>query len=316
MSAPDGHGGSTKAILAAFLANMGIAVAKFIGFLITGSSSLMAEAIHSVADSSNQGLLFLGGKRAERPATALHPFGYGRSRYFWSFVVAIVLFSVGGLFALYEGYHKINHPEQISSPVVAFVILGLAVVFEGFALRTAARHAAPHRGRQSWIGYIRSSRSPELPVLLVEDSAALTGLVFALTGITLAQVTGEPVFDGIGTLAIGVLLVSVGIFLAIEMKSLLMGEAASDEQLRTIRAVAESTPEIERVVDLITQHLGPDELLVALGVEFRPGLLAADAGEVIAATETRIRKAVPIATRVYIEPAPRSAALPSNPAEI
>lgn len=316
MSAPDGHGGSTKAILAAFLANMGIAVAKFIGFLITGSSSLMAEAIHSVADSSNQGLLFLGGKRAERPATALHPFGYGRSRYFWSFVVAIVLFSVGGLFALYEGYHKINHPEQISSPVVAFVILGLAVVFEGFALRTAARHAAPHRGRQSWIGYIRSSRSPELPVLLVEDSAALTGLVFALTGITLAQVTGEPVFDGIGTLAIGVLLVSVGIFLAIEMKSLLMGEAASDEQLRTIRAVAESTPEIERVVDLITQHLGPDELLVALGVEFRPGLLAADAGEVIAATETRIRKAVPIATRVYIEPAPRSAAPPSNPAEI
>lgn len=316
MSAPDGHGGSTKAILAAFLANMGIAVAKFIGFLITGSSSLMAEAIHSVADSSNQGLLFLGGKRAERPATALHPFGYGRSRYFWSFVVAIVLFSVGGLFALYEGYHKISHPEQISSAVVAFVILGLAVVFEGFALRTAARHAAPHRGRQSWIGYIRSSRSPELPVLLVEDSAALTGLVFALTGITLAQVTGEPVFDGIGTLAIGVLLVAVGIFLAIEMKSLLIGEAASDEQLRSIRALADSTPEIERVVNLITQHLGPDELLVALEVEFRPGLLAADAGAVIAATETRIRKAVPIATRVYIEPAPPSAASPSDPAEI
>ncbi len=304
MSAPDaGHGGSTKAILAAFLANMGIAVAKFAGFLITGSSSLMAEAIHSLADSSNQGLLFLGGKRAARPATELHPFGYGRTRYFWSFVVAIVLFSVGGLFALYEGYHKISHPETISSPIVAFVILGLAMVFEGFALRTAVRHAEPHRGRQSWLGYIRSSRSPELPVLLVEDSAALTGLVFALIGVTLAELTGNPVFDGVGTLAIGVLLVAVGVFLAIEMKSLLIGEAASEEQQEKIRAATGATPEIERVVELITQHLGPDELLIALKVDFRQDLSAVEAGGVIDAAEARIRAAVPIATRIYIEPA-------------
>lgn len=304
MSAPDaGHGGSTKAILAAFLANMGIAVAKFVGFLITGSSSLMAEAIHSLADSSNQGLLFLGGKRAARPATELHPFGYGRTRYFWSFVVAIVLFSVGGLFALYEGYHKISHPEAISSPIVAFVILGLAMVFEGFALRTAVRHATPHRGTQSWLAYIRSSRSPELPVLLVEDSAALTGLVFALVGVTLAELTANPVFDGVGTLAIGVLLVSVGIFLAIEMKSLLLGEAASSEQQERILAAARGTPEIERVVELITQHIGPEELLVALDVEFGSGVSAAEAGEVIDALEARIRAAVPIATRIYIEPA-------------
>src|SRR6188508_1071884 len=217
----DGHE-STGAILAAFLANMGIAATKFVGYLITGSSSLLAESIHSVADSSNQGLLFLGGSRARRPATALHPFGFGRSRYFWSFVVAIVLFSAGGLFAIYEGWHKISHPEEIDSPAIAIATLVVAMFFESFALRTAIRHARPFRGERSWFAFVRRSRSPELPVLLVEDSAAITGLALALLGVVLAVVTGEPVFDGIGTLAIGVLLVVVGIFLAIEMQSLLL----------------------------------------------------------------------------------------------
>lgn len=308
-----GHGESTKAILAAFLANMGIAVVKFIGFLITGSSSLMAEAIHSVADSSNQGLLFLGGKRAERPATKLHPFGYGRVRYFWSFVVAIVLFSVGGLFALYEGYHKVSHPEEISSPIVAFVILGLAMVFEGFALRTAVRHSRPFKGSRSWLGYVRGSRSPELPVLLVEDSAALTGLAFALVGVTLAELTGDPIFDGVGTLAIGALLVSVGIFLAIEMKSLLLGEAADETHQKRIREAVAGTPRIEAVVAMLTQHLGPDDLLVALKVTFPDGMSAAEAGEVINEAEGRVRAAVPIARRVYIEPAaPSDAPAPAS----
>lgn len=301
-----GHGESTGAILAAFIANMGIALTKFVGFLITGSSSLLAEAIHSVADSSNQGLLFLGGKRAERPATELHPFGFGRSRYFWSFVVAIVLFSLGGLFALYEGYHKISHPEEINSPIVAFVILVLAMVFEGFALRTAVRHATPHRGKQSWFGYIRRSRSPELPVLLVEDSAALTGLTFALAGVTLSQITGNPVFDGAGTLAIGILLVMVGIFLAIEMQSLLLGESAIEDQEEAIRREAAATPRIAELIHMRTQHLGPDEVLVALKVEFEAGLSAADAGEVINDCERRIRAAVPIATRIFVEPAAAS----------
>ncbi|MBA2241078.1 MAG: cation diffusion facilitator family transporter [Solirubrobacterales bacterium] len=311
-----GHGESTKAILAAFIANIGIAATKFVGFLITGSSSLLAEAIHSVADSSNQGLLFLGGKRAEKPATDLHPFGFGRSRYFWSFVVAIVLFSLGGLFALYEGWHKITHPEEISSPIVAFVILGLAIGFEGFALRTAMRHARPHRGGRSWLRYIRSSRSPELPVLLVEDSAALAGLVFALLGVTLSVISGEPIFDGIGTLAIGALLVSVGVFLAIEMQSLLLGEAATDEHQGRIRAAFAASPEIDRLVSLMTQHLSPDDLLVAAKVVFASGLSASDAGEVINACEARIRDAVPIATRIYIEPAAGSdaAATPGSAA--
>ncbi len=297
------HGESAGAILAAFLANMAIAVTKFIGFLITGSSSLLAEAIHSVADSSNQGLLVLGGKRAAKPATDLHPYGFGRSRYFWSFVVAIVLFSAGGLFALYEGWHKISHPEEISSPAVAIVILVLALIFEGFALRTALKHAKPVRRSLTVPQFIRRSRSPELPVLLVEDSAALTGLLCALLGVVLATATGEPIFDGVGTLMIGIVLVAVGIFLAVEMQSLLLGEAATEEDQEKIEEAASSVPEIATLVYVMTQHLSPDDLLVAIKVEFAQGLSAADAAEVINSTEAKIRAAVPIATRIYIEPA-------------
>lgn len=297
------HGESTAAILAAFLANMGIATTKFIGFLITGSSSLLAEAIHSVADSSNQGLLVLGGRRAALPATDLHPFGFGRSRYFWSFVVAIVLFSAGGLFALYEGWHKVSHPEEITSPAVAIVILVLALGFESFALRTALKHARPVRGKLTVPQFIRRSRSPELPVLLVEDSAALCGLTCALLGVVLATVTGDPIWDGIGTLAIGVVLVAVGIFLAVEMQSLLLGEAATPEHQEAIESVVGSVPEIATLVYVMTQHLSPDDLLVAVKVEFAPGLSVADAAEVINAAEAQIRAAVPIATRIYIEPA-------------
>src|SRR4051795_10824193 len=209
----DGHE-SGGAILAAFLANMGIAATKFVGFLITGSSSLLAESIHSVADSSNQGLLFLGGRQAARPPDELHQLGHGRVRYFWAFVVAVVLFTLGGLFSIYEGYHKIADPHEIDAPAVAIAILAVAMVFEGFALRTAARHARGARGTRTWVRYIRESRSPELPVLLLEDSGALLGLVCALAGILLALITGEPVFDGIGTLAIGVLLLAIAVVLA------------------------------------------------------------------------------------------------------
>lgn len=285
---------------------MGIAATKFVGFVITGSSSLLAEAIHSVADSSNQGLLFLGGKRAARPATDLHPYGFGRSRYFWSFVVAIVLFSAGGLFALYEGWHKVSHPEELTSPAVAIVILVMAIGFESFALRTALKHAKPVRGRLTVPQFIRRSRSPELPVLLVEDSAALAGLTFALAGVVLATVTGEPIFDGIGTLMIGALLVAVGIFLAVEMQSLLLGEAATAEHREAIDAAVRSVPEIATLVYVMTQHLSPDDLLVAIKVEFSAGMSAADAAEVINVAEAKIRAAVPIATRIYIEPAAAS----------
>ncbi len=288
--------------MAALLANAGIALAKFIGFLVTGSSSLLAESIHSVADASNQGLLFLGGRRSRRDPTPLHPFGYGRSRYFWSFVVAVVLFSLGGLFSIYEGYHKISDPHEISSPGVAFAIFGAALVFEAFALRTAMRHAQPERRGRSWWSYIRNSRSPELPVLLLEDSGALLGLVFATVGVALALVTGNPVFDGLGTLAIGVLLVSIAIVLAIEMKSLLIGEAASPETIRRIESELGQSPGVARILHMMTQHLGPDDLLVAAKLEFDPSLSVAELAVAINGCEARVRAAVPIARLIYLEP--------------
>ena len=298
----DGHE-SGAAILAAFLANVGIATAKFAGFLITGSSSLLAESIHSVADSSNQGLLVLGGRQAAQPPSELHQLGYGRVRYFWAFVVAVVLFTLGGVFSLYEGYHKIAEPQDIDAPAVALVILTLAAAFEGFALRTAARHARPHRGRRSWAAYIRESRSPELPVLLLEDSGALLGLFFAFTGVALAVVTGNPVFDGIGTLAIGALLFCIAVVLAIEMRSLLIGESAAPELQGQIEAAFAKSPGVRRVIHVLTQHLGPDELLIAAKLEFDPQLATAQLVDAINAAERRVR-AIPGAggAWVYVEP--------------
>jgi cation diffusion facilitator family transporter len=298
----DGHetGG---AILAAFLANMGIAAAKFAGFVITGSSSLLAESIHSLADSSNQGLLFLGGRQASRTPTELHQFGYGRVRYFWAFVVAMVLFSLGGLFSAYEGYHKIADPHDIDAPGVAIGILALALVFEAFALRTAVRHARPHRGGRSWTQYIRESRSPELPVLLLEDSGALLGLVFALLGVVLTLITGNPVFDGIGTLSIGVLLLCIAVVLAVEMRSLLIGESASPGLQREIEAEFERAPGVRRVIHVLTQHIGPEELLVAAKVEFDPGLTTVELVDMINACEQRVRAIAGVGVaRIYVEP--------------
>jgi len=297
-----GHGESTGAIVAALLANIGIAIAKFVGFLVTGSSALLAESIHSVADASNQGLLILGGRRARREPSPLHPFGYGRSRYFWAFVVAVVLFSLGGLFSIYEGYHKLQEPEEISSPGVAFAIFGVAIVFEAFALRTAVSHAQPERRGRSWVSYIRTSRSPELPVLLLEDSGALLGLLFATAGVTLAIITGNPVYDALGTLAIGILLVGIAIVLAIEMKSLLIGEAATPDVIGQIQAELEQTPGVRQVIRMLTQHLGPEELLVAAKLEFDGSLSMVELTRAIDACESRVRAAVPIATIIYLEP--------------
>lgn len=263
---------------------------------------MLAESIHLVADASNQGLLFLGGRRARREPTALHPFGYGRSRYFWSFVVAVALFSLGGLFSIFEGYKKISDPHEITSPAVAFAIFGAAIVFEAFALRTAVRHAQPERRGRSWWTYIRSSRSPELPVLLLEDSGALLGLIFATVGVALALVTGNPVFDGLGTLMIGVLLVSIAVVLAIEMKSLLLGEAASPQTIGLIESELHESPAVRRVRHMLTQHLGPDDLLVAAELEFDPSLSVAELADAIDSCQARVRVAVPVARLIYLMP--------------
>ncbi|WP_066372977.1 cation diffusion facilitator family transporter [Herbidospora mongoliensis] len=306
--------GGTKAIVAALVANLSIAVAKFVAFLFTGSSSMIAEAVHSVADSGNQALLLLGGKRAARERTEQHPFGYGRERYFYSFVVAVVLFTIGALFSLYEGIHKIQAPEALTTPQWAFGVLIFAIIAEAFSFRTAIKESLPHKGNLTWWQFIRRSKSPELPVIVLEDLGALLGLIFALFGVTMAVVTGEPIWDGIGTIMIGVLLGAIAIILAIETKSLLIGESAGPEVDAQIREALESAPEVTRVIHMRTLHVGPEELLVAAKIAVQHDDTAAEVARGIDEAEQRIRAAVPIARIIYLEPAIESST-PSAPAQ-
>ena len=294
--------GSTKAILAALAANAGIAVAKFVGYVITGSSSMLAEAVHSVADTSNQALLLFGQRRARREATALHQFGYGRSRFFYSFVVALVLFSLGAVFALYEGYHKIGHPEPLSSPVVAVAILVVAIGLESYSFRTAMVESKPLKGSGTWWQFIRRSRNPELPVVLLEDTGALLGLIFALGGVGLTILTGNPIWDGVGTLLIGALLAVIAVILMVEMHSLLIGEGATGEELGAIQTALEQTAHVDRVIHLRTQYLGPEELLVGAKIALAPTTDLATVAAAIDAAEAAVRSAVPTARLIYLEP--------------
>jgi len=297
------HEGSRKAIIAAFLANLGIAIAKFTGFLITRSAGLLAESAHSLADTGNQALLMLGSRRAERPADAAHPFGYGPERYFWAFVVSLVLFSMGGLFALYEGIDKLRHPHEIDNAIVAFVIIGISMGLESFSLRTAVKEANHVRKPgETWFKFIRRSKSPELPVVLLEDVGAEVGLVFALIGLTLAVVTGNPRWDALGSIAIGLLLVVIAILLAREMKPLLIGEAATTGDLEKINAAIESSDKVNSIIHLRTMHLGPDDLLLATKIDFDHSLSVAELAHAIDETEVAVRTAVPKATTIFIEP--------------
>jgi cation diffusion facilitator family transporter len=294
-------GGGTKAILAALAANAGIAVAKFVGFVFTGSSSMLAESVHSLADTSNQGLLLLGQKQSRRKATQEHPFGFGRERYFYSFVVALLLFTLGAAFAVYEGIHKIEHPEPLTTPLIAVLILVVAIGLETYSFVTAIRESRHIKGSRSWWGFIRQSRTPELPVVLLEDTGALVGLVFALAGVGLAVITGDPVWDGIGTLAIGVLLGVIAMILIVEMKSLLIGEGATETELGQI--VTELVAgEVERVIHIRTLYLGPDELLVAAKLALRPNLTVADVAKAIDDAEARVRAKIATARLIYLEP--------------
>ena len=294
--------GSTRAITAALLANAGIAIAKFVGYLITGSSSMLAESVHSVADTSNQGLLLFGQRAARKEADRLHQFGYGRSRYFYSFVVALVLFTLGSVFALYEGYHKISHHADLTSPIVAVAILVVAIGLEGYSFRTAIVESRPLKGSGSWWRFIRNSRNPELPVVLLEDTGALIGLMFALAGIGLTILTGDPVWDGVGTVAIGVLLGMIAVILMVEMHSLLIGEGATKGEDQAIRAAVEQTANVDRVIHLRTQYLGPDELLVGAKIALAPATDLATVAAAIDAAEAAIRAAVPAAQLIYLEP--------------
>jgi cation diffusion facilitator family transporter len=294
--------GSARAIVAALLANAGIAVAKFVGFLITGSSSMLAESVHSVADTSNQGLLLFGQRQARKEADDLHQFGYGRSRFFYSFVVALVLFTLGSVFALYEGYHKISHPEELTSPVVAIVILVVAMGLESYSFRTAMVESRPLKGPGSWWRLIRNSRNPELPVVLLEDTGALIGLALALAGVGLSVLTGDPVWDGVGTAAIGVLLGVIAVILMIEMHSLLIGEGATAAEERAIRQALEGTEHVDRLIHIRTQYLGPDELLVGAKIALAADTDLATVAATIDAAEVAVRAAVPAARVIYLEP--------------
>ncbi|MFC8957317.1 cation diffusion facilitator family transporter [Streptomyces sp. NPDC057101] len=294
--------GGTKAIVAALAANLAIAVAKFVAFLFSGSSSMLAESVHSLADSGNQGLLLLGGKKAKREATPQHPFGYGRERYIYAFLVSIVLFSVGGMFAIYEGYEKIKHPHAIEAwywPVGALVF---AIIAETFSFRTAIKESNAIRGGLSWTQFVRRAKAPELPVVLLEDLGALVGLVLALGGVSLALATGDGVWDGIGTLCIGVLLIVIAIVLAAETKSLLLGESAGVEDVKKIEDAVVDGDTVTRLIHMRTLHLGPEELLVAAKIAVRHDESATEVANAINAAEERIRAAVPIARVIYLEP--------------
>ncbi len=294
---------SRRAIVAALAANLGIAILKFVAFLVTQSSSMLSESIHSVADTGNQGLLLIGRARARRPADEQHPFGYGTLRYFYAFVVAFVLFSLGGVFSIYEGVDKLRHPHELESAVWAIGVLLGSMVMEGLSFRTAIREAnAVRPAGESWWQFIRHTKNPDLPVVLLEDSAALVGLVIALLGVVVADVTGNGRWDGMGSLGIGILLVGVAIVLVIEMGSLLLGEAARPEVVERIRRTIDAFPGVQRCIHLRTEHLGPDEIVVAAKVEFDPDLTVAELAATIDALEVEIRKTEPRATLIFVEP--------------
>jgi cation diffusion facilitator family transporter len=295
------HGGR-RAIIAALLANLGIATTKFIAWGFSGAVSMLAEGVHSLADSGNQLLLLLGGKRARREATPAHPFGYGRERYFYAFIVSIILFTIGGVFSIYEGINKLQHPHELEMWWLPLLVLAIAIVLESLSLRTAVRESNPLRGSASWIQFIRHAKAPELPVVLLEDLAALLGLAFAFVGIGLTAITGNAMFDAIGTLCIGALLVVVAIVLGIETKSLLLGEGARPDDVKAISRAIEASPKVTGLIHMKTLFVGPEELLVAAKVGFIASSKLSDVASEIDAIEKRIRTAVPVARVIYIEP--------------
>ena len=294
--------GSTKAILAALGANTGIAVTKFIAAGISGSASMFAEGIHSVADTGNQILLLLGGKRAKRKATPTHPFGYGRSRYIYAFMVSIVLFSVGGMFSILEGVEKLSHPHELTDAWIPLTVLGIAIVLESFSLRTALKAAKEERGRTSLYKFIRHAKSPELPVVILEDIAALLGLIFAFGGVGLTVLTHDAAWDAIGTLAIGALLIVVAIVLGIETSSLLVGEGATANDTEKIAKALRQSEGVEDIIHMKTLYIGPDELMVAAKIAVKATDKARDIANAIDIAEANIRKAVPTALIIYLEP--------------
>ena len=294
--------GGNKAIIAAFLANSGIAVTKFVAWALSGSSSMLAEGVHSIADACNQLLLLLGVKRSQKAADAEHPFGYGRVRFVYAFVVAIVLFSIGGVFSVYEGIAKIQDPHALTLWWLPIAVLVIAILFESLSLRVAIRESRPHKGDSSWMSFIRRSKAPELPVILLEDIAALLGLVIALFGVGLTALTGNGLYDGIATIMIGVLLIAIAVIIGIEVKSLLVGEGASVEDVNKIEAALLDSKDVERIIHMKTLYVGPDEFMIGAKISLAATMTMNEVSAVVNLAERRIRTAVPAARIIYIEP--------------
>ena len=294
--------GGTKTIVTALIANFTIAIAKFFGFIITSSSAMLAEAVHSVADTSNQALLLLGKKRSRKQPTAMRQFGHGRERFFWAFVVSLVLFSIGSMYAIFEGIEKIRHPHEIESLWWALTILLFAMCMETYAFQTAVKESRHYKGNHSWRSFIRRSRIPELPVVLLEDFGALMGLIFAFICVLIADITGNTVWDGIGTLSIGILLGLIALVLAIETKSLLIGESALPEQTLNIETAITNSDHVERLIEMRTEYLGPETLLIAAKIEFKGTFSSSGISDAVDAVEENIRAVEPLAKIIYLEP--------------
>jgi len=297
MSSPS----SVKAILAALVGNSLIAVTKFIAASYTGSSAMFSEAIHSVVDSGNQLLLLYGVKRSKRPADSKHPFGYGKELYFWSFVVAILIFSIGSGISFYEGFHKLHSPEPVSNPMINFIVLGFAVIFESWTCWVAATEFKKSKGDRGWVEAIRRSKDPALFTVLFEDTAALLGLLVALIALTLSEHLNLPVLDSVASLIISFILAVTAGLLAFECKGLLTGEGASEEVVTGIKQIINESQGIKHVNEVLTLHLGPEDVLLNVSLDFEDDLSSGEVEEAISTLESRIKQMFPEIRRVFIE---------------
>jgi len=297
MSSPS----SVKAILAALVGNSLIAVTKFIAASYTGSSAMFSEAVHSVVDSGNQLLLLYGVKRSKRPADSKHPFGYGKELYFWSFVVAILIFSIGSGISFYEGFHKLHSPEPVSNPMINFIVLGFAVIFESWTCWVAATEFKKSKGDRGWVEAIRRSKDPALFTVLFEDTAALLGLFVALIALTLSEHLNLPVLDSVASLIISFILAVTAGLLAFECKGLLTGEGASEEVVTGIKQIINESQGIKHVNEVLTLHLGPEDILLNVSLDFEDDLSSGEVEEAISNLESRIKQMFPEIRRVFIE---------------
>ena len=299
--------GARKVVMAAAAANLAIALSKFAAFGLTGSSAMLTEGIHSLVDTGNQGLLLMGQRRSARPPNPRHPFGYGMEAYFWSFIVALMIFALGGAVSIWEGVHKLRDPEPIRMAWVNFLVLGLAIVFEGLSFRVAWREFNAVRQGRPVLATIRGSKDPNLFAVLLEDAAALAGLVIALLGVTATAVAGWPYGDGLASVGVGLLLVLVAVFLANETRSLLTGESAAPDLVARVRRLVEDDPLVVEATEVLSLHLGPNEILFAITLDFRDDLAGGAVERAADALSRRVEAADPRITRVFLRPGRRAA---------